>query len=384
MQILFVNTTAGYVGGVEQHMVLASDGLASSSHVCSIAHLNADGRACEEFFTHFAASYSLKDTTWEDVLGQSKPDIIYIHKWDAIAPILTANAGRAAVLRMFHDHDIYCPRRHKYYSWNRRICTHRAGLACYLDLAFLERRDGKLSYAPILPKLRELKRNRQLDRVVVGSTYMRDELIRNGFRSDTIEVIPPSVSDFGEPVASLADTKRVLYVGQLVRGKGVDTLLEALALADSSLSLAIVGAGNDEQYIKALASERGLSDRVTFLGWVDHQTLSRYYDEAMCVCVPSRWPEPFGMVGLEAMLRARPVIGTRVGGIPDWLEDEQNGLLVPPNDAHMLAEAINRICLDYVYAQELGKRGRQRVLAAFSFDAFVTRLTTLMQEMQRR
>lgn len=380
MQILFINTTFGYVGGVEQHIVLAADGLTKLGHSCSIAFQNPTGRAVKEFSTHFQAFYSVDSLSWEEILDQASPSCIYIHKWDSIQPILAAVNGRIPLIRFFHDHDIYCPRRHKYLTYSRKICTYKAGLACYLDLAFLERRNGSLSYAPIKPKLSELDRNKHLDCSVVGSSYMRSELIRNGFAGETIEVLPPTVADFPNPLVPLPNKGNLLYVGQLVRGKGVDTLLRALTLTTYEQRLKIVGAGNDEQYLKNLVKELNLTSRVQFLGWAEHHTLARLYDEADSVIVPSRWPEPFGMVGLEALLRQRPVIASDVGGIRDWLEDGQNGLLVPVNDEVALAKAIDHLTLDKALAKELGEKGRQRVLSQFSFDAFITKLAKLMQQ----
>lgn len=380
MNILFINTTFGYVGGVEQHIVLAADGLAKLGHSCLIAYLNPSGKNLEEFSTHFLASYPLASLSWDHILKQASPSVIYLHKWDAIEPILTAAGRNIPIIRYFHDHDIYCPRRHKYLTYSRRICTFKAGLACYLDLAFLERRNGSFTYAPIRPKLQELKRNKTLDCVVVGSSYMKNELIRNGFPSDSIAILPPSVADFDTPLAPLKHKGRLLYVGQLVRGKGVDTLLRALSLCTHNQTLSIIGAGNDEHYLQSLANELNLQDRVRFLGWVPHDTLCSHYDEADCVIVPSRWPEPFGMVGLEALLRRRPVIASNVGGIPDWLEDGQNGLLVQVNDEAALAKAIDRLSADPALAAELGERGRQSVLSRFSFDMFVTKLAQLMQQ----
>ncbi len=93
MQILFVNTTFGYVGGVEQHIILACDGLRLRGYSCSIAYQYASGRATSEFASHFNASYSLQSSTWKEVLDRDRPDCIYIHKWDSIQPILTAVGG---------------------------------------------------------------------------------------------------------------------------------------------------------------------------------------------------------------------------------------------------------------------------------------------------
>lgn len=138
----------------------------------------------------------------------------------------------------------------------------------------------------------------------------------------------------------------------------------------STLTLTIVGAGNDEEFLHSLSVELGIAQRVQFLGWVEHNQLGELYDEAMMVVVPSRWPEPFGMVGLEALLRQRPVIASEVGGgIPDWLEDGETGLLFPVNDEASLARAIDRLAEDSQLASELGRRGRENVLERFSFDA---------------
>ena len=78
-----------------------------------------------------------------------------------------------------------------------------------------------------------------------------------------------------------------------------------------------------------LASKLKISDRVVFTGRVDHEKLESYYAAARLVVVPSRWPEPFGMVGIEAMARGRPVVAFDTGGIGDWLEDRvKRGCLV--------------------------------------------------------
>lgn len=380
MQILFINTTFGYVGGVEQHIVLAADGLTKLGHTCSIVFHNPSGRAVEEFSTHFQAFYSLDSQTWEDVLAAAAPSCIYIHKWESIEPILNAVQGKIPILRYFHDHDIYCPRRHKYLVYSRKICTHKAGLACYFDLAFLERRNGAMAIAPIEPKLKELHRNKTLDCVVVGSSYMKHELIRNGFPISAIEVIPPAVSDFSKPPVPLKHEGKLLYVGQLVRGKGVDILLRALAMTNLGQTLQIIGTGNDEQHLKSLTKKLGLDTRVQFLGWRPHHELADFYDDADIVVVPSRWPEPFGMVGLEALLRQRPVIASKVGGIPDWLDDGETGVLFPVNDEASLAKAIERLTMDTALATEMGIQGRVQILARFSFDAFITKLANLMQQ----
>ena len=86
------------------------------------------------------------------------------------------------------------------------------------------------------------------------------------------------------------------------------------------------------------------------------------------------------MVGIEAMLRQRPVVGAAVGGIPDWLEDGGNGLLFPVNDHRKLAICLDRLTGDDEYAARLGIEGRNSVLENFSFTTFIDRLERLLGE----
>ena len=105
--------------------------------------------------------------------------------------------GIFPIVRMFHDHDIYCPRRHKYLTFSRHICTWKAGIACYADLAFLQRKQGAMTYSPHLPRnYGNCGAIGHWETIVVGSSYMRSELIRNGFPAKTIHVLAPAVSDF--------------------------------------------------------------------------------------------------------------------------------------------------------------------------------------------
>lgn len=380
MTLLFVSTTAGYVGGVEQHMVLVAEGLAQRGHVCSVVYEHASGRDVAEFLSHFAHAYHLADHTLEEIADLLTVDCVYVHKWDHISQVLTTFGSSVPILRMFHDHDIYCPRRHKYLTFSRRICTWRAGIACYLDLAFLGRREGAIKLDPIAPKLLELRRNRKLNWCIVGSSYMKSELIRNGFSIDSILVLPPAVPDFSEPIEPLPAEGSMLFVGQLVRGKGVDVLLRAFSSMRWDGRLDIVGTGNDFSFLQGLATELGIASRVVFHGWKAHEQLVRFYDEALVVVIPSRWPEPFGMVGLEAMQRERPVVATAVGGIPDWLVDGETGILVPVNDHAALGAALELVVCDHGYARSLALAGRKRVENIFSFSSYIDRFESLLED----
>jgi glycosyltransferase involved in cell wall biosynthesis len=172
---------------------------------------------------------------------------------------------------------------------------------------------------------------------------MRDMMVTNGFSADQVEVLPPIPMGLEQEPSSLDTEPIVLFVGQVIRGKGVDLLLRALAEVRQPFRALIVGTGNHMQACVELARKLKLGGQVSFLGWVSHDRIGDYFGRARVVAVPSRWPEPFGMVGLEAMWASRPVVAFAVGGIPDWLADGESGFAVPEQDWKLYGQAIEQL-----------------------------------------
>lgn len=390
MKILFVNEKAGYFGGVEQNIADSATGLKALGASCYLAYgettdrdprgyqaLFEESRQCRELSSGSAPSAHL----FRDLVEGLCPDVVFLHKISDVSPVLPFS-GKVRTVRMVHDHDLCCPRRHKYYLLNGRVCRHPAGWRCYLDGAFLERGSHSrlpFQYAAIGPKLREMRRNTRLDEILVGSRFMHQELVANGFTASKIQVLPPVVPDQDAASSRVPDDPTILYVGQLIRGKGVDLLLRSLQRVTCAFKAMIIGTGNAESKLHALCDQLGLKSRVQFHGWVDHQRLGAFYERARVVAVPSRWPEPFGMIGLEAMRRARPVVAFNVGGIPDWLEDGVTGALVCEQDVDGFARALDRILSDDALANTLGQTARLRAHERFSFDRYVDRLLSLLR-----
>jgi glycosyltransferase involved in cell wall biosynthesis len=133
-----------------------------------------------------------------------------------------------------------------------------------------------------------------------------------------------------------------------------------------------------------MANDLGLNNRVHFLGRVPHEELESWYSKALCVIVPSRYPETFGLIGPEAMRLGAPLIGTKVGAIGEWLEDGTNGYMVPPNDPDALADSIDRILSDPKRADTMGRAGRKQYEAAFTPERHVDALSMIFQTVAER
>jgi glycosyltransferase involved in cell wall biosynthesis len=175
----------------------------------------------------------------------------------------------------------------------------------------------------------------------------------------------------------------ILTVGRLdsnERYKGADALISALPRvlkASPDASLVLVGDGDDRPRLEHLALDFAVSERAHFLHGLSPVQLFACYANCEVFALPSKG-EGFGLVFLEAMASAKPVIGGAHGGIPDIVEDGVTGLLVPHGDPERLALALKTLLTDPAYAREMGARGRARVLKEYTFEKFQSRFTRIL------
>ena len=140
---------------------------------------------------------------------------------------------------------------------------------------------------------------------------------------------------------------RLLYVGRVERRKGMATMIRALALLPPDATITFIGRGDTQHLreLEALATDLDVRSRVSFEA-VPRAELARCYAEADAFVFPSEWDEPFGLVPLEAMACATPVIATRTGGSAEFLQDGDNCLAFPPGDPEALAAAVTCLAGD--------------------------------------
>ena len=376
MRVLHVHERAGFYGGVEQILHDLAAGLAARGLRQGLLH--ADPNPRRDYLGVF-----VEVGTDDAVIERFKPDVLLLHKLEDPARVADL-AARFPTARMVHDHDWVCPRRHKYFPISQKICDKPAGAACYTHLCFVQRaQSGPL---PIALKgtthvRAAIAAHAQVRRLVVGSRWMRDELKTNGLPPARIRIAPPvplSLARCEQQPPSYSP--EVLYVGPVIHSKGVDLLLRALAQVPGDWHATIVGTGNQLSACKSLAIKLDIAHRITFTGWMDHAALDDYYARASVIAVPSRWPEPFGMVGLEAMARGRPAAAFAVGGIPDWLDHGVTGLLAREADTDTLAENLTRLLADPELAALLGKRAATRVRERYSHERYLHQITEVLQE----
>lgn len=212
-------------------------------------------------------------------------------------------------------------------------------------------------------------------------------VIHNGV--DTKRFNPNVNGDVVRERLRLGRAKVAIFVGALTTFhayKGVDTLIRAfkkVCEASSDLKLLIVGAGELASGYKKLAQELGISPRVIFAGGVNDAELPQYYAASDFALLPSRdSSEGFGLVLLEAMATGKPVIGSRVGGIPEIVNHGVNGLLVEPNNVDQLASAMGLLARDDEARSRMG-RSALEFAKANDWSAVAAKLCKVYESIQR-
>ena len=200
-----------------------------------------------------------------------------------------------------------------------------------------------------------------------------------GFDAEDFEIVHYGIAPRGEPSPYAESAPRLLCVGRLIPIKGHIVLLRAFAEARKQvpgLTLDIAGRGPLEPALKALARELGIEDAVRFLGYVS--PIQDAIERSAVIVVPSMG-EGFGMVALEAMERARPVIAASIGGLGELVADGETGVLVTPGEAEPLARAIVEVAGDLDRAARMGEAGRRRALAEFLEERCIERTEQLYE-----
>lgn len=181
--------------------------------------------------------------------------------------------------------------------------------------------------------------------------------------------------------AGLPDPPRLLCLGDLLPHKGFDLVIRALPglrRRCDGLRLLIAGDGTSREEWQLLARREGVADAIEFLGFVRHAEVARLINAATVVVIPSR-RESFSLVAVEAALMARPVVATRVDGLPEVVADGETGLLVDPDDVAGLEAAIGTLLGSPAVARRLGAAAREHALRHFTLERQVEAFETAYQ-----
>jgi glycosyltransferase involved in cell wall biosynthesis len=290
------------------------------------------------------------------ILREERPDIINAHSpVPFISDITSLIAGKTPLIINYHSGSMIKPSS----IWNPLIFLYEL-----LFLPMIFRKSQKIiCYSPDF-----MKRNLNIYKAKVN-------------------YIPPGVDTKVFKLSKKRSANDVLFVGRIEKNsdwKGISYLFEAISIVKRikpDISLRLVGPGDRVEYFKMYSQKLGINKNIKFVGSKINSELALEYQHSKVIVLPSiTESESFGIVLIEAMACKKPVIGSNVGGIPYVIDNEQNGLLVPPKDPEALAKAIIKILKNPKLAKKMGRNGYMNVMDNFTWNKQVKKTNDLFTD----
>lgn len=389
MRILIANEAFAGSGGVEKYLAALMPALAARGHAVALLHANTRREAGATRLDAAELTASVDDDGIDRAFERVRdwrPDVCFSHNMRHME-IEQRLIGQWPVVKMMHGYFGTCVSGQKAHAFPSTVpCTRTFGAGCLA--LYLPRHCGRYRPLAMWQEFRTQSCQNalipQYAAIVTASRHMAREYIRHGAGT----VVPALLFATENPPAApreLPFTPTVLFAGRMTAIKGADVLVRATAIAAQRLAqpvrLLMAGDGPERTGLEALA--RSLNVDATFAGWVTDEARTSLFRAASVLAVPSLWPEPFGLVGLEAAVHGVPAVGFDVGGIGEWLHDDVSGALVrPPGSAGALARVLVRLLSDREALARLGA-GAIRVAAELSLEAHLTTIERVLTEARR-
>jgi glycosyltransferase involved in cell wall biosynthesis len=299
------------------------------------------------------------------VLWRERPQIVHAHNWIAHSYLPLAKGAQSALVLSLHDYGLICAT--KRLRRKDHVCSGPAPVKCQI-CASEHYGPTKGLVAAFGTRTFETRLRRNVDVFLPVSSTV-EELCR--IRGEEVSrVIPNFIGELPAPLpgdprlAQLPEEPFILFFGDATVDKGAWHLAEAYRRLENPPPLVLVG----RCYIDELQDRPGVHP----MGAWPHRLAIEALRRSLFTVAPSLWPEPFGIVALEAAAAGKPIVASDIGGLRDIVVDGETGLLVPPDDRPALVAAMQRLSGDAELRQRLGAAAKERA-AAFSSKAIVPR-----------
>src|SRR5438093_4424913 len=404
MRIAVVNWNRRREGGVETYLDIIISALHQAGHDIAFCHeIDQPPERSPIRLPEGAPSWCAGDLGIERAVSavrKWRPDVIYSHNLASLE--LEREILKIAPAVFFaHAYQGTCISGSKTFKVpSSNPCHRRFGWQCLLH--FYPRRCGGLNPVKMVSLYRtqasRLGLIKRYNVVLTNSEHMRAEYIRHGIPDSRVitvrycvKPLRPTINDDSSILLDKTQSRRewrLTFAGRMDVLKGGSVLLKLLPLlrarAARPLHLTLAGDGPCRRDWEAIALqvERSTSDvKIEFPGWLTDSQLAPLFDTSDLFVMPSLWPEPFGIVGVQAGLQGLPAAAFHVGGIPTWLVDGVSGHLAPgdPPTADGLVQAILKCLNDHDHYSDL-RRGAISVARRFTIENHMRELTQILEE----
>lgn len=374
-----------YLGGEERLAAALSAGLAARGHDVAVVTISSPGLPdfeVDQGVRIYRVRTTAQRATWlyadpghshappvpdpeltlalRRISTREGPDIVHAHNWIVHSYLPLRPMSRAKLILSLHDFSLACATK-KFLYRDESLCSGPGYVKC-LQCAAGHYGPAKGVATTVMNWTMGLAERRLVDMFLPVSSVTAEW---NGLLGGTVNyrVVPNLIADDAEQVrngveeyvAQLPDTPFLLFVGAFGTYKGVDVLLEAYAQLQDPPPLVLIGYQTSEFPLKT----QDLPPNVTLLMDWEHDAVMEAWRRCLVGLIPS-WIETFGIVALEAMVMGKPVIASRVGGLPDVVIDGETGLLIEPGSVSELRDAVQLLLSDSELRDRFGREGRKR------------------------
>ena len=366
--LIYAHAFAPKIGGAETYVMLLAGGLAVRPEVRQVAVTTptpADGFDDASLPFHVVRRPSVR-SLWR-LVGEA--DVVLL-AGPCLAPLAIAYARHRPVAVEHHGYQAVCPNGLLFQQPHESVCSGH----------FMQRRYGmclRCVHATggwrqaVVKVLATFPRRWMCAKVAANIAVTRHVAQRIAFPRS--QVVYHGVPDPGHlSNGPSADLTTFAYVGRLVSEKGIPLLLEAARILKREglrFHVTIIGDGPERDGLEAVARNLGLSDEVSFAGYLRGDALDRAVRDVTALVMPSIWEETAGLAAIEQMMRGRLVVAADIGGLGEVVDGA--GLKFRRGDARGLAACLRRVVEEPSLAQALGERARRRAVRAFSIARMV-------------
>lgn len=343
------------------------------------------GLECWEFYIPQNISLAKRAIkTLEGIIQRHSPDVCHIHNFQN-SYVTEYLIERMPCVRSIHDPRLYC-----FTCWrllpDKSICPYPLSEECINQGCITKGMVPRTSFELNAKwTLRNFEVHKKIPVLIAESRAQIECMLENNFCPEQIAWLPNftpvrpehELNQFLQKYFNPKE-KIVLFVGRASYEKGAHVLIDACSHLKSKCKVVIITAGTLLEEIKAKASRYG--DLVEVIHGLSYEETRKYYARSSVVIIPSVWIENFCLVGLEAFANMKPVIGSRIGGIKDWLKESETGWFFEPSNARELAEKIDQALDNPARLQEMGEAAYKRVCKYYSGETYISRLKGIYEK----
>ncbi len=401
MKILLVNKFHYLKGGSEKYYFELGQLLKEKGHEVAYFSMQDEKNIktnCKEYFVEpidlntgsklkaLDVIYSKKNKEkMEQALEEFKPDIVHLNNFQRqlsasiIEPIKKRNIP---IVYTAHDVQAICPailmldsnknicekcKGGKYINCIKGKCVKNSGLKSILGAIEGRYYRNKKIYT------------KQIDKIITPSKFYKTKMIEDEISKEKIEALHNFIN-IEEYNIKTQDKGYGVYVGRLSKEKGIFNLLESIKKIENA-KFKIAGTGPEEKEIKSYIKENKLKDKVELLGFLDKEKVKELISNSTFVVTPSIWYENCPYSVMETLAIGKPVIGANIGGIPELVKNEVNGLTYEFNNVEELASKMKQLFENEKLSKEYGKKAKQMATELYSQEEYYKEIINIYESL---